>query len=80
MKFEWLQKPKLFRTDLTNLDLNRSDVFPIKCSTHINFFLGARVYTFLYMKILFKNLLIQTSIKLQGQSFFKIMSLRLNIS
>ena len=46
---------------------------------HTNFFLGARTYTFLSMKILFKNLLLQISIKLHRQPFLLKMSLRLSI-
>ena len=58
------QKLKLFCTDLTKLDLNCNDFFLMNGSTHTNSFVGARAYTSLSMKILFKNLLIQTSIKL----------------
>ena len=40
------QKLKLFCIDLTNLDLNCNDFFPINGSTHTNSFLGTRLYTF----------------------------------
>ena len=55
------QKLKLFCTDLTNLDLNCNDFFPMNGSTHTNSFLGAWAYIFLSMKSWFKYLLIQAS-------------------
>ena len=74
------QKLKFFCTNLTNLDLHCNGFFPMNGSTHTKSFLGAKAYTFFSMKILFKNLLIQTSIKLQGYPFLLKMSLRLRIS
>ena len=59
------QKVKLLCTDLANLDLTCNDFFPINGSTHTNSFLGARAYSCLSMGILFKTLLLQTSIELQ---------------
>ena len=47
--WKW-HKLKLFCTDLTNLDLNCNDFFPMNGSTHTNSFLGARAYIFLSMK------------------------------
>ena len=44
------QKLKLFCTDLTNLDLNCNDFFPMNGSMHTNSFLGTRAYIFLSMK------------------------------
>ena len=59
------QKVKLFCIELTILDLNSNDFLPINVSRHTNSSLGARANTFLSIKKIFKNLLIQTSIKLQ---------------
>ena len=44
------QKLKLFCTDLTNLDLDCNDFFPMNCNTHANSILCARAYIFLSMK------------------------------
>ena len=53
--FRW-QKLKLFFTDLTNLDLNFNDFFPINGSTHTNSFFRCKwMYLFIYENIIQKS-------------------------
>ena len=77
--FRW-QKLKLFFTDLTNLDLNFNDFFPINGSTHTNpFFRCKCMYLFIYENIIQK--FFDTNVKkLKALRFLLEMSLRLSIS